>query len=376
MNPIEARQFFPHIREGLIYFNHASVSPLSSLVVDSAQQYLHRRSVTAIDDYSVVEQSILDAKKKLSTIINCDEDRIAFFDNTSNGLNVIAQGIQWKSGDRIILNDIEFPSNVYPFLNLKPLGVEVDFVKSKNGIVSADEIIAAITPRTRMISISYVQFLSGYRADLQAIGEVCKQKDILFTVDAIQGLGAVQLDVKQCHIDFLACGTQKWMMGLMGLAFVFITEELQEHISPKYVGWQSVEDEWTLLNYDLVLKKTANALQNGTISAIGVSGFNAALDLFLKVGTQQVEDAVLHNARLLSERLQELGYDPVLKHMPKRHQSGIVSFHSPDAKRLFQKLMHNNVRCSLREGYVRLSPHFYNSDDEIETAINIIKTRM
>jgi cysteine desulfurase / selenocysteine lyase len=139
--------------------------------------------------------TIDETKRLLGNYINCEPARIAFMDNTSNGINVIANSLEWNKGDRIILNDAEFPANVYPFLNLKKRGVEVDFVRSKDGIASAEDIIETITDATRLISISYVQFLSGYRADIKKLGEVCRKKDILLCVDAIQGLGAVRLSV-------------------------------------------------------------------------------------------------------------------------------------------------------------------------------------
>ena len=155
----------------------------------------------------------------IGEMINCSGDRIAFLDNTTNGIIWLAQGIDWKAGDRIILNDVEFPANVYPFLQLKEKGVEIDFIKSTNGIVTAEEIINAIHPRTKLISISFVQFLSGYRIDLEKIGKVCKEKGIIFSVDAIQGLGAVRLDVEKFNIDFLAKRNAEMASGIAGISF-------------------------------------------------------------------------------------------------------------------------------------------------------------
>ncbi|MDP3831297.1 MAG: aminotransferase class V-fold PLP-dependent enzyme, partial [Ignavibacteriaceae bacterium] len=306
-------------------------------------------------------------------LINTSPDRIAFVDNTSNGLNIIAQGLSWKTGDRIILNDIEFPSNVYPFLNLKTQGVEIDFVKSNNGIVLAEDIIKKITSKTKLISISSVQFLSGYRADLKKIGEICKQKNIIFCVDAIQGLGAVNLNFEECNICFLACGAQKWLMGMMGLAFIAVSEELQTKIAPKYVGWLSVENPWTLLNYDLELKKSADAFQNGTISVVGVNALDAALQLFDKFGVDNVEESVLSNSLYFIRQLQTIGIKPLLAGYDFKYISGIVSFRSESVKTIFNALAESNINCSLREGLIRFSPHFYNTFEEIDTVIERIK---
>ncbi|GAB1348795.1 hypothetical protein MASR1M107_10080 [Ignavibacteriales bacterium] len=235
------REQFPYLKLGKIYLNHASLSPVPQPVIDRADIFLKRRSETHIDDMSQWISDVEEAKVKLGKLINGDPDRFAFFDNTSTGLNILAQGINWKPGDRILLNDVEFPSNVYPFLNLKNQGVEIDFVHSKKGAVNSVDILAAVRPETRLISISAVQFLSGYRSNLKKIGDFCRERNIIFSVDAIQALGALQIDVKECKIDFLSCGTQKWLLGLMGLSFIYITGELQHDITPRFVGWASVE---------------------------------------------------------------------------------------------------------------------------------------
>jgi cysteine desulfurase / selenocysteine lyase len=373
MEKSEVRSYFPYLKNGKIYMNHAAISPLSSLVVQRVNEFLLERSETNIENYLTVIDTTTKLKGKLGALLNTDPDRLAFVDNTSNGLNILAQGMNWKAGDRIILNDIEFPSNVYPFLNLKPLGVEIDFVKSKDGIVSAEDVIAMIKPSTRLISISQVQFLTGYKVDLEQIGQVCSEKGIVFSVDGIQGVGAVPIDVQKCKIDFLAGGTQKWLMSLMGLAYIYVSEELQEQISPKYVGWTSVEDTWNLLNYDLKLRKSADCFQNGTTSSIGVTAFNASLDLFYMYGFDNVEKDILDNSEYFIKQLDSIGLSPILLGVPREFLSGIVSFRCNNPKTFYETLNSNGVECALREGIVRLSPHYYNTIEEIDTVIDILK---
>ncbi len=282
----------------------------------------------------------------------------------------MAQGIKWKKGDRVILNDLEFPANVYPFLNLKKEGVIVDFVKSKEGKVSAEEIIEAVKPETKVISISLVQFLTGYRADLEKIGKVCNEKGIIFSVDAIQGLGAVRVDVEKCYIDFLSAGTQKWLLGMRGLGFIHITEELQKQLEPKYVGWLSVTGAWDLLNYNLTLKNSAEAFQCGTISFAAVYALSASLGLLDEFGFDKVEKRVINNSLLLLERLEEIGVNTVLNKNDEKYLAGIISFKHPDYQKIFDSLTEKNIYCAVREGYVRLAPHFYNNDDDI---IRVVK---
>ena len=198
----KARSLFPYLKTGKIYFGHASTAPLSTYVSDRLKEYIHVRSESKIDDYTAVLKSIENVKSGLAEMINSTPDRIAFTDNTNNGINMLAQSVIWKQNDRIILNDIEFPANVYPFMNLKHLGVEIDFVKSHNGIVSAEDIINAITPATKLISVSQVQFLTGYRIDLELLGKACKEKGIIFSVDAIQGSGRCQIGCAEKQYRF------------------------------------------------------------------------------------------------------------------------------------------------------------------------------
>ncbi len=370
----EVRDQFPYLKLGKIYLNHASLSPVPQPVIDRANLFLKRRSETHIDDMSQYISDTEEAKQKLALLLNGEADRFAFFDNTSTGLNILAQGIDWKPGDRVLLNDVEFPSNVYPFLNLKHLGVEIDFVHSKKGAVNSNDIIAAVRPETRLISISAVQFLSGYRANLKRIGEFCRERGIIFSVDAIQALGALPVDVNECKIDFLSSGTQKWLLGLMGLSFIYITEELQHEITPRFVGWASMENQTSLLDYNFTFKKSADALQNGTINMIGVNALIGALDLLHAVGTSRIESRIIEHTLFMNERLQETGLKPLSAKYKLKNLSGIVSFASPRAKLIHQKLTEAKISSSLREGFIRLSHHFYNTTDELEAAVEVIRT--
>lgn len=369
----EAGKLYPYIVTGNIYFNHAALSPLSQPVLEAIQRYMTERSLTQIENYVSYQEVYIRTKERIGRLINASPDRIAFGDNTSNALNIPARGIKWHRGDRIILNDIEFPSNVYPFLNLKDEGVEIDFVKSVNGQVTFEAIQAAITPSTRLISISHVQFLSGYRTDIEKIGSLCREKGIIFVVDAIQSAGATEIDVIKCKIDFLATGTQKWLMALEGLSFFYITEELQERISQHYAGWLSVEDAWSLLDYKLVFQHTAECYHNGTLNNIGIYALDASLGLFEEIGLHKVEESILNNSEYLINRLSEAGLKPILAGVPRENIAGIVSFIPKDAKKVYDLLMQNNIETATREGILRISPHYYNTREEIDKAVSILR---
>ena len=365
----KARNEFPHIMHGKIYFNHASTGPLCKPVLESIGKVLYEKSETNIDEYSGLQSIIKETKTDLAALINTTPDRIAFTDNTSNGINILATGIKWQSGNRIILNDIEFPANVYPFLNLKRFGVEIDLVKSRSGIVSAEDIIEMIKPETRLVSVSQVQFLTGYRVDLEKIGRVCREKGIIFSVDAIQGLGAVRLDIQKCNIDFLSAGSQKWLLGMQGLGFIYISEKLQEDIEQSNVGWLSVEDAWDFLNYDLKLKKTAERFQGGTLNSIGIYALNASLKFFKQFGFDVIERRVIENSVYLSHMLGQIGISTVISNCAEKNIAGIVSFKHDDSQSIFERLSEKKIHCAVRSGFVRLSPHFYNTKEEIDRVV-------
>jgi selenocysteine lyase/cysteine desulfurase len=366
------RENFPYLKTGKIYLNHAATGPIIKPVKDKLIEVISEKSETEIDNFKKFLNSVENTKLLLGELINTSSERIAFVDNTSTGLNILAQGIDWEKGDGIILNNLEFPANVYPFLNLNDKGVEVDFVKSHKGIVTAENIIDAIKPNTKLISLSMVQFLTGYRIDLEKIGKVCKEKNIIFSVDAIQGLGAVRLNVQKCNVDFVSSGSQKWLFGLQGLGFIYLSERLQSKIKPTFVGWTSVENQWNLLNYDLILKKTAERFQTGTLNTLGIFALEESLKFLKNYGFDLVEKKVLDNSTYLMQLLNNLGIKTVLTNLPEENISGIVSFEHKNSSNIFNTLLANNIICSIREGMIRFSPHFYNLHEELEKVIKIL----
>ncbi len=369
----KAREQFPYLKHGKIYFNHASTGPLCTPVLENIAKVLYEKSETNIDEYTELQSIINETKSDLASLINSSPERIAFLDNTSNGINLLASGLKWNEGDRVLINDLEFPANVYPFLNLKKFGVEIDLVKSQDGIVAADDVIEMIKPTTKLVTISQVQFLTGYRVDLEKIGKVCRDKDIVFCVDAIQGLGAVRLDVVKDSIDFIAAGSQKWLLGLQGLSFIYVSEKLQEKIEPAYAGWLSVEDAWNFLDYNLKLKNTADRFQGGTLNSVGIYALNASLKFFKQFGFDETENSIIENSTFLIRKLEDIGINLVLSGCDKKNIAGIVSFQHKNSQKIFEALSQKKIQCAVRSGYVRLSPHFYNTKDETDIVINELK---
>lgn len=369
----KARNYFPLTKKGIIYFNHAATAPLSTKVVEVLNKYINKKTDGDIENYNELQSTVAETKRNIGGLINCNPDRIAYLDNTSNGINILAQGIEWKHGDRILLNDIEFPANVYPFLNLERKGVKIDFVKSKDWKVSAEDILENIRPGTRMVSISQVQFLSGYRVSLNKIGEYCLKNNIIFCVDAIQGLGAVRMDVSKDNIDFISCGTQKWMLGQQGFGFVYVSEKLQEKIHQSYLGWLSVKGAWDFLNYEINLKDSADRFQGGTLNTIGIISLGAALNVFLEFGWDEIENAITQNTEYFIEKFNEAGIKTIQANFDRSNLAGITSVKLEKAQEIFDELSKKNIYFSLRAGILRFSPHFYNTKAEIEFVVDEIK---
>lgn len=367
------RSLFPHLRTGTLWLNHAAISPLNVGTKTAVERYLTNRSEGTIDDFPQIVQAYQNTKEQVGKIINAPPERIGFVNNTSDGLNILANGIHWRTGDRIILNDSEFPANVVPFLNLKRHGVEIDYVKTRNGEILFSDIESAITPRTKALSISFVQFLSGFKSDLTDIGELCKRNNIIFCVDAIQGVGAVPIDVQESQIDFLSCGSHKWLMSMKGLGFIYITEKLQSQLDQQFFGWTSNKHFFNnFFDYRLDPSDTARRYETGTLNNAGIIALGESATLLNEIGIQHIHSHLLSLTDIVIEFADTEG---IPLHTPREHSSraGIVTLGVPNAEKVFESLNKQNIIVSLREGKIRFSPHFYNSVDDINSACAAIK---
>ncbi len=375
----ESRKYFPYLSTGKKYFNHAAISPLSTYLKEKIDEYLLIRSETDIEPYFKTLAQATGAKNKLAKLLNVDSSLIAWSSNVSNSLNILAQGLDWKHGDEIILNNIEFPSNIYPFLNLKKEGVNILFANDENGVVDVPQIEKLITKKTKLISISMIQFLTGYRTDLKSIGELCRKNNITFCVDGIQGIGAVQIDLVDCNIDFFTGGTHKWLMSLQGLGYFYLSPRLFDSLNQKHVGWTSVKNPWNLLDYDLNLLETADKFQIGTLPRIAIIALNSSLSLFEEIGYDSIENQIISNSLFLIELLLENGFRPILAEVSKENIGGIVSFTQRDSTMVVKQLEQRNIVCSVREGMIRVSPHFYNTKEDLDyfvSELNLVQAKI
>lgn len=373
----KAKSFFPHTQEGKIYLNNAATAPMSSRVVDAMSSHLKERSVGRIETYERDMVKIEECRKSVQALVNAESpDRIALTANTSEGINIIAAGLRWKPGERILLHESEFPANVWPYLNARKHGVELDVIPAKLGHPTPQLIADMITPATRLVALSAVQFLTGYRADLAAIGDLCRSKGILFVVDGIQAAGAVAIDVKRMKIDGFATGCQKWQLAPQGTGWLYLTEELQEQIDPAHVGWLAVEDPWQFYNYEQPLASAARRYEAGTKNIAGLWGMQAALSILLEFSVEKIESHILALTQMLMNGLHTVDGLKILTPNGQMQRAGIVTIQLPesiDSKAVFKKLMMQDITLSLREGKLRFSPHFYNSATEIALAVAALR---
>jgi len=357
--------------------NHASISPLSTRVVDAMTKYLQAHSNGTLVSYEDELKIESDCRSAVQSIIHAEsKDRIALTGNTSDAINIVASGLPWQRGDRIILNDMEFPANVYPYYHLQELGVIVDIIKCPDGRITPEMIGKAITPKTRVVALSAVQFLSGFRADMAAIGTLCRDRNIWFIVDGIQAVGAVQLHVQKMKIDGLAAGAQKWQMSVQGTGFLYVNEALQDAIHPQFVGWLGVQDAWNFYNYGQPLATTAKRYEGGTVNHLGFCGMAASLSLLLEQGGDAVERHILELTRMLSEGLQKIDGVKLVSPIADHERAGIVTIElrpGAVAKNVFKRLLVRNIVISLREGKLRYSPHFYNSPEDVEKVVDVTR---
>jgi cysteine desulfurase / selenocysteine lyase len=365
-----ARRQFPHTWTDIVYLNHAAVSPLSFRVRDAVDAYLTKRALKGIEPYPWAIKMLLETKDLIAQVLHTQADRIAMVLNTGDGLNILANGLPWKDGDRVLLNTLEFPANIYPFLNLEKRGVRIDYAEAHDGNITLKSIQDAITPETRLVSLSLVQYLTGGRTDVQAIGEFCKERGVVFAVDAIQSLPHCAMDVERSHVDFLSCGSHKWLMAPEGTGFIYVSESMQERLTQSNLGWTSVSDAFNFQDLDPNrLRTDAGRYEGGMLNYPGVAGLKASLQFFFEFGLHEMERQTLSLSSYLIDRLGSRGVE-VITPKQEASRSAIVSFRMDDAEAVHKRLMDKQIILSLRAGrdgipYLRAAPHFYNTEEEM-----------
>jgi cysteine desulfurase/selenocysteine lyase len=373
MSLTKYRLVFP-ITEEYAYLNHASIAPYSVPVARAMDDFIARRHWRGGLDFQKWVDRLEKVRGLAAQLIAADPEEIAFTSNTSHGLNIVASSIDWREGDNLIGAETEFPANVYPWLNLHRLGVEVRLAPARDNRILAEDIAALMDEHTRLVALSFVEFATGFRNDLRTIGRLCRERGIYFCVDGIQGLGALDLEVTQSSIDFLSAGSPKWLMGPIGAGFLYCRRALIEKLIPTRVGWWGVVDRDDFFRYDSPLRDDARRFEEGSLNLLGIQGLGASLELLLEVSIPRIEERVLGLTGYLIAGLQERGYNITTPLASPQERSGIVCFNHPHhaLDDLEQRLKKARVIISKRDQVIRVSPHFYNDETDIDQLLNAL----
>jgi cysteine desulfurase/selenocysteine lyase len=368
------RREFPFLKD-VTFLNHASFGPVPLRALEKTMEYYDALTLKKVVDMDKFTFEMMDKIRiYLAKMIKAQPSEIGLVPNTSYGLNIVANGLEWKYGDKILLPDVEFPANVYPWLNLKKKGVRIKFIKSQNKFFDLDNLHKAIDSKCRVLAISHVQFFNGFKNDLETLGKICEEKGIFFVVDGIQGVGCMDLDVKKCKIDFLACGAQKWLLSSLGTGFFYLSDNAKMKIHPSFFGWMGVD--WKLkfsdlLKYDLPPFHSSRKFEIGTYPFSTLWTMCSSLELLSEIGTIGIEKQVLRLLDILIDYLQDNSYQ-IKSSLDPLHRSGILSFSGKNCLKLHQTLSRKKIITSFRENSIRVSPHFYNSPEDMEKLISVL----
>jgi selenocysteine lyase/cysteine desulfurase len=373
MDWVGLREEFP-VTWRWAFLDHAAVAPLSG----PAQRALTGWAADVADNGSANERRWLDrveeVRRLAGRLLNADPLDIAFVKNTSEGIGFVAEGFPWRPGDNVVTAAEEYPSNLYPWMNLAGRGVEVRTVPSRDGRLWLDDLRAAMDRRTRLVSLSFVEYASGFRNDLDAVGALCRERGVFFFVDAIQGLGVLPLDVRQTPVDFLSADGHKWLLGPEGAGIFYVRRELLDLLHTVEVGWNSVVGAWDFDRIDLTLKPHAGRWESGSLNVAGITALGASLELLLGIGIPAVAERVLELSDYLCGRARRAGLGVFSSRLPG-DKSGIVSLTVPgaDVRPLVRRCREQGVVVRHRAGRIRVSPHCYNSPAEIDRLMDLLR---
>lgn len=370
-NAQKIREQFP-VTENKVFLNHAAQSPLPKPVADAIHRYT--------DDFSKFGASLIECdrwgKPHFAKLIGARSEEIALIENTSVGLNIAASVLQYPPGSKMVTTDLEYPSVVYPWLR-KNLGARVHYVKSVDGKVSLDDMEKAVDDKTVAVAISHVEYVNGFRHNLRVLSEVAHEHGAYLIVDAIQSVGTMPINVKTDDVDFLMAACYKWLLSPPGAGYLYVKDELIEKFEPPYVGWASVKPEvfkttdfWDIWN--LKLSKTASRFEVGSSSTISFVGAAEAMKMLLNCGTENIKRIIIKLTDRLIDSVKDLGLE---LQTPEQRQcrSGIVNFKIGKPQKVTDRLNKKGIVVSTRANGIRVSPHFYNTEEEIDKLIEEIK---
>jgi len=369
------RHEFPVARDK-IFLGHAGVCPLPHCVAAAVSECAAQGTLG--DQEAFMLHRLGDARKLAAQLLNCQREEIALVGPTSLGLSLVASGLSFRKGDNILIYHDDYPSNVYPWMALAAKGVQVRLINTRGlGVIRPVDVMGQVDENTRLVALASCHFISGYRLEHQAIGKYLRGRGILFCLDAIQTLGAFPTTVE--HVDFLAADAHKWLLGPCGAGVLYVRRELQEKLNPPIYGWHNVKNPNFVAQDKIEFRNDATKYEAGTHNLLGIVGLIASLELVQEIGVENIAAELLRKRALLVPALQAKGFTVLNADAKPENASGIVTFFQPgkDPSPLHRKLADAGIIASLRsdrngQNYIRLSPHFYNTDAELQRVLELL----
>ncbi len=365
---------FPQLSH-IVYLNHAGVAPwptrTATAIKDFADENVYQGPINY--KYWIAVESTL--RKQLQQLLNApSSEDIALLKNTSEGLSMIASGLDWNAGDNIVSTNQEFPSNRIVWEALQERGVALRQADLSSAESPEDALFALVDERTRMIAISSVQYATGLRMDLAQIGKFCQENGLLFCIDAIQSLGAFPLDVQAINADFVVADGHKWLLGPEGLAVFYVRKGVRHRLRPSQYGWHMVEHQGDYDRLEWEIATSARRYECGSPNMLGIHGLSASLSLLLECGIVNISRSIINNTSYLINNLEIIDNITIISNTQPERLSGIVTFqhNNISSAALHQKLLQKNVICALRAGAIRFSPHFYTIHTQLDRAIECL----
>jgi cysteine desulfurase/selenocysteine lyase len=349
------------------YLDHAAVAPLPRRAGDILRAWTDDQEQNGVVHWPGWEQKLEATRDRIAQLLHAHRDEIAFVNSTTLGIGLIAEGFPWRDGDSVVVPAEEYPSNIYPWMNLAVRGVSVRLVPSREGRIWPEDLVEAMDSTTRVLAISHVEFASGFRNDLDRLAELCHARRIALFVDAIQGLGPLVIDVQKTPIDFLAADGHKWLLGPEGAGLLFVRRDWIDRLRPIGIGWHSVVGSYNSPEIDLRLKPSAQRWEGGSFNMSGLQALGASVNMVLEIGPDVVSRRILERAASVRELAARAGWRVTGSKRPE-DLSGIVAIEHDDVspQHAAKALRQQGIAVCARRGKLRVSPHVYNNDEDLE----------
>ena len=363
------------LNDDLIHLNHAAVGPWPARTKTAINNFVEenvRQGSLSYPQWMRIEREL---RQNLQQLINAKRlTEIALLKNTSEALSVIAYGIDWKNGDNVVISSQEFPSNRIVWESLKAKGVEVRYSDLSSSDSPESALIEQCDEKTRLLSVSSVQYATGLRIDCNRVGQFCRNNNVLFCIDAIQSIGAEVFDVQQNQADFVVADGHKWMLGPEGIALFYCREEVMDQLSLKQYGWHMVENFLDFDDKNWTPAKSARRFECGSPNMLGIHGLNASISLLLEIGMEKVSKDLQNNIAFLIEKISALPQYRIASEQNIERRAGIISFDVVDrsTEELFETLKANNIFCAMRAKRIRFSPHYYTEPYKLQKSIDVL----